>query len=271
MNSPTKSTTRCWVIAPVESAQTELFQNVWDFDHSNGLISIGWTEVGDYRNLSMDALRELVAVTFPGKPPQTVALISNMLWQFYHEIKVGDRIFARRGRMVLAAQGVVREPAFYCVGKNPYLSPPGYSHPNFLGVDWYPIPQNKRFETTVFPMHTVAEISLERSTLLLDESDSNTQDPESEPAFVDPKAFAFVLEKYLEDFIVSNFSLIFRDELRLYVDPEGNAGQQVQTDAGTIDILAIDNKSGDFVVIELKQGAIIRPGSWPASSIHGMG
>lgn len=64
----------------------------------------------------------------------------------------------------------------------------------------------------------------------------------------------FVLEKYLQDFIVSNWDKIdFGKKLKIYEDENGNNGVQFTTDIGYIDILAVDRK-GDFVVIELKKG-----------------
>src|SRR5437870_2487760 len=71
-------------------------------------------------------------------------------------------------------------------------------------------------------------------------------------AIEDPNAF--VLEKYLEDFIVSNFDTIFKGELRIYEDAQGNDGQQYATDIGPIDILAHEPTSNAFIVIELKKG-----------------
>jgi restriction system protein len=64
---------------------------------------------------------------------------------------------------------------------------------------------------------------------------------------------AFVLEKYLEDFIVSNFQTIFKGKLQIYKDAEVD-GQQYVTEVGPIDILAVEPGSGAFVVIELKKG-----------------
>ncbi|MDI6768951.1 MAG: endonuclease NucS [Anaerolineales bacterium] len=75
--------------------------------------------------------------------------------------------------------------------------------------------------------------------------------PKAEPC-QDPNAF--VLEKYLEDFIASNFHAIFKGELEIYEDAEGNDGQQYSTEIGTIDILSIEPRSNSFVVIELKKG-----------------
>ena len=71
-------------------------------------------------------------------------------------------------------------------------------------------------------------------------------------AIEDPNAF--VLEKYLEDFIVSNFDSVFKGTLQIHEDAEAADGQQYPTDIGPIDILAVEPKSNSFVVIELKKG-----------------
>jgi restriction system protein len=64
----------------------------------------------------------------------------------------------------------------------------------------------------------------------------------------------FALEKYLEEFIVSNFDAIFKGKLKIYEDAEGNEAQQFPIDKGWIDILAFEPESNSFVVIELKKG-----------------
>ncbi len=63
----------------------------------------------------------------------------------------------------------------------------------------------------------------------------------------------FAYEKHLEEYIVMNWKNInFGEDLTIYVDEGGSAGQQYTTDVGIIDILAVD-KNGDYVVIELKR------------------
>jgi restriction system protein len=244
--------TRYWVIAPVESKKADLFDKVWNFDTSNNLISIGWSELGDITKMSREQLSHSVATTFPDKPPATKSLITNMLWAFSHEIAPGDLLIARRGRKILAGVGKVIQSCFYAPGKNPFLASPEYSHPYFLKVEWQEQPRDKVFPSLVFQMYTVSELSDVEYRNLIEGSGGHLDTPEPTGAIEDPNAF--VLEKYLEDFIVSNFDTIFKGALLIYEDAAGNDGQQYATDIGPIDILAVEAKSNAFIVIELKKG-----------------
>jgi restriction system protein len=237
---------RYWVIAPVESKPPELFDKVWQFDLANNLISIGWKELGDVSKMNHEELSKIIALTYPDKPPQTKGLYANMIWAFYHEVGPGDFVIARRGLKTLAAVGRVTESAFYSPGKNPF-----HGNPHFLKISWQEKPRDKVFPSVVFQMQTLAELSEEQFRNLLE--GSGAQDTPEVPEGVEDHN-AFVLEKYLEDFIVSNFETIFKGQLKLYEDAEGNDGQQYQTDTGRIDILAVEPKSSSFVVIELKKG-----------------
>ncbi|WJI09504.1 DUF1016 family protein [Methanobacterium sp. CWC-01] len=68
------------------------------------------------------------------------------------------------------------------------------------------------------------------------------------------KSMEFAMEKYLEEFIESNFDKIdFGAKLKLYQDEE-NTGRQYITSVGRIDLLAFDEEKKEFVVIELKKG-----------------
>lgn len=145
---------RYWVMAPVESKPAELFDNVWQLDLVENMISIGWKQLGDVTTMTRDKLAEAVAKAYPDKPSQTKGLYTNMLWAFYHEILPGDYVIARRGRKVLAAIGKVTRPAVFSPGRNPRVG-----HPGFLSVAWQAEPRDKPFPSVVFPMHTLAEFS----------------------------------------------------------------------------------------------------------------
>jgi len=175
-----------------------------------------------------------------------------MLWAFFHDISPGDTVIARRGRKILAAVGTVVQTSVYTPGRNPFLASLDYSQHNFLEVEWHEQPRVKVFPTVVFPMHTLAEFLEDQYHNLL--QGSGIQPVSSEPGETIEDQNAFVLEKYLEDFIVSNFNTIFQGKLEIYEDGTGADGQQYTTDTGPIDILAVEPKSNSFVVIELKKG-----------------
>ena len=72
------------------------------------------------------------------------------------------------------------------------------------------------------------------------------------------KEQTLVLERYLEELIVSNFDKIFEGKLELYSIPEGDVARQYPTDdVGRIDILAMEPGTNSFVVIELKKGRAV--------------
>jgi restriction system protein len=231
---------RYWIIAPVSAESPDLFDKVWQFDLANNFISIGWARLGDVSKMSRQELFEAVASTYPERAQ---GLVTNMIWAFYHEIGPGDFVIARRGLKILVAVGKVTQSAVYSPGKIPHID-----HANILGVSWQEFPRDKAFPSIVFRRQTVIEISDENFHKLVEGA---TPPPQPSEEIEDPQAF--VLEKYLEDFIVGNFHAIFKGDLRIYEDSEGN-GQQYETDVGPIDILAVEPKSKSFVVIELKKG-----------------
>jgi RecB family endonuclease NucS len=104
------------------------------------------------------------------------------------------------------------------------------------------------FDKQVFSMLTIYEITESKYELLL--KGKLPDEPESEII----NKSEFYMEKYLEDFIVSNFKTISPKNLELYQDEEGNDSSQYLTDVGRIDILAKDKKTNTYIVIELKKG-----------------
>ncbi|EHQ26310.1 endonuclease NucS domain-containing protein [Mucilaginibacter paludis] len=65
----------------------------------------------------------------------------------------------------------------------------------------------------------------------------------------------FVLEKYLEDFLVSNWSnTVLGKTYDIYTEDGEKVGQQYPSDTGPIDILAISKDKKELLVVELKKG-----------------
>ncbi|MBY0530675.1 MAG: endonuclease NucS [Xanthobacteraceae bacterium] len=238
---------KTWIIAPVEANPVEVFDRVWRFDLSNNVISIGWNELGNVSSSERENLIETVAKKYPNNSPRSQAHIVNTFWNFYHEIEVGDVVLARRGRKTLVGVGDVTAKAQYTPGRNEAVD-----HANFLEVAWRSSPRDKQFGSIVFPMQTISQTTEEAARRLTEVDKVAVELAIQEDDQIDPQAF--FLEKYLEDFIVDNFQSIFKGTLKVYEESEEFEGQQFTTDVGSIDILAIEKSSGDFVVIELKKG-----------------
>jgi len=77
----------------------------------------------------------------------------------------------------------------------------------------------------------------------------------ADPAIEDPVAFA--MEKHLEAFLVANWDQTELAKTFSVFEEDGEKiGQQYQTDAGTIDILAISKDKKRLLVVELKRGRV---------------
>jgi restriction system protein len=216
------------------------------------VISIGWRDLGDFSRMDEAALRAAIQDTYPEYAPQTATLSFNMLWSFYHAIQPGDIVIARRGRKRIAGVGTVKGSAYHSATKNRDATGTGREYPNHIDLTWHDTPRDKEFPNMVFGMQTLYEIKEQLFTELVQDPGARALEPPEEG--VEDQA-EFALEKYLEDFIVTNFEAIFRGELVLYQDPEENViGQQYGTEAGTIDILAKEPVTNAIVVIELKKG-----------------
>lgn len=237
---------RYWVITPYNSIRPDIWGKAWQYDLANNTIAIGWTELGDVSAYDKPRLRSAVEEKYPNATKASKTMSTKMMWQFYHEIRKDDTVISRRGRKQIAAVGTVTQTAYYNLEKGRERVGEGVDnvYSNFLGVQWHDQPRELGFDSMVFAIHTVYEIQKGKYDELISDQNGDGMDGEIE----------FVLEKYLEDFIVSNFERIFGGELVLFEDDEGNIGQQYSTEVGNIDILAEEPSSNSLVVIELKKG-----------------
>ena len=77
--------------------------------------------------------------------------------------------------------------------------------------------------------------------------------PVGDPPEEDPSVFA--MEKYLEEFLVTNWSQTeLGKEYDIFTENGEDVGRQYQTDTGPMDILAISKDKKKLLVVELKRG-----------------
>lgn len=93
-------TTRYWIYAPGENS------NKWDEFYNQGIMAIGWDEMGD---LSKYSSREEMRERMKDIWDESKAYRNDSLatWQFSTEVKQGDIVFAKKGLHSIVGRGVV--------------------------------------------------------------------------------------------------------------------------------------------------------------------
>ncbi len=122
-----------WLIGAGENA------SFWEDFRENGIAAIGWDHLGDIAKFETkdDILDALVANG--GGPRPTNSRLA--LWQFVHEIKIGDIFVAKKGIEVILAWGEVVGEYHHDTGR------PGFR--NLRKVEWHPFPNQIQLEYTV--------------------------------------------------------------------------------------------------------------------------
>ena len=248
--------TRYWVIAPYDSRNWKVFDHVWNYDLEHGTIAVGWTSLGDIGDIEKDDLWEKVAEWREDYPDivgqNAVSLDTNAIWNFHHKIKPGDKILARKGRMILLAVGTVVGEAYFDLekGKERVGDYGVTPYPRFIDVEWKEL--NIEFGSVMFAMNTLTGFFDE------DYYQNLIQDMQEDEGTSD--IVGFRLEKQLEDFVVTNMDMIFNGEYEVFIDDDGRIGQQYPVygessrPIGYIDILAKRGEDESYLVIELKKG-----------------
>lgn len=197
--------TRYWVIAPYDSRQAEIFDKAWEYDLREGTIAVGWAGLGNISAMTRSELESRFEEVYDGRITRDI----NTLRRFFHEISSGDIIIARRGTKRIIGIGRVIASAFYNVedGKERVAHLTEDYYPNFIKVQWDRT-EEISFDRIVFGFYTMDKIDEEKYLSLIG-------DQPMEEVSEELPEFILRLEKYLEEFIVSNFNSIFRGQLEL--------------------------------------------------------
>ena len=105
-NVPTHDIKRSWLCAVGENGSK------WDECYSEGVVRLGWDPVGV---LSQFATREDIVTRLQevyGRN-ETFTNDSLALWEFVHEMNVGDIVYAKKGRSTIIGKGVIESDYYY--------------------------------------------------------------------------------------------------------------------------------------------------------------
>ncbi len=221
-----------------------------------GFIGVDYEIAQDLSNELPDNFREFNAkfipvylAGHPGKTKIAAGLACGVVWTVAKGLKDGD--------IVLTPDGAGR----YNVGEitGDYFYKPGGVLPHRRPVTWFPntverAAMSEPLRRSTNSTGTCCDITQYATELkALIGGQANPALVASDPTVEDPAVFA--LEKYLEDFLVSNCTrTALGSKYDIYTVDGEQVGQQFQTDTGPVDILAVSKDGSELLVVELKKG-----------------
>ena len=111
-----------WVIGAGEGAR------LWGDFHERGFAAVGWDDLGDLSQYdSKTAIHSALIENGAGQNPSNQ---SRAVWEFVHEMKIGDVLIAKRGRTTILGWGRVTGDYTYETERAEYQ--------NLRTVEWYP-------------------------------------------------------------------------------------------------------------------------------------
>lgn len=186
----------------------------------------------------------------PGKSKVAAGLACGALWTIGKGINIGD--------IVLCPDGA----GSYRVGEvaGGYSYVPGTNLPHRRSVKWFELAiqraaMSEALQNSTGSIGTVSNVTIHGPEI---ETFLKIAPPPiaiiaADPTVEDPVAFA--MEKHLEAFLVANWDQTELAKTFSIFEEDGEMiGQQYQTDAGPIDILAISKDKKRLLVVELKRG-----------------
>lgn len=177
-----EGTPRLWVISPGEGAR------LWDEFHTEGIIAIGWNELGDLRQYqTLGQVSEAIQSHLPrGARPINDA---RACFDFVHTMRPGDHVFAKRGRWEILAYGVVASE---------YRFEPRREYAHVRSVNWKSVGPWRLAANRPLPVKTLTDLTADRD---LSQQLRTLVQAESEPT-LPPVVRRFSIEDALKDLFI---------------------------------------------------------------------
>ena len=221
-----------------------------------GFIGHGWFEKIDLTDQFPDERKKFNEKFVPvylneyeGKTKPAAGLACGATWTICKGINNGDIVLCPDGHGNYKV-GEITEKYSYC---------PNSILPHRRKVNWY---QNviqrsvmsQALQNSTGSIGTVSNITKYSGEIeKLISGDQPAKIISTDESIEDPTAFT--MEKYLEEFLVANWSQTLLGEKYDIFEEDGELiGQQYPTDTGRMDILAISKDKKELLVVELKKG-----------------
>lgn len=177
---------RYWLYSPGEQAK------FWETFYENGIMGIGWDDLGDLSQYGSKADIKAVMKQKYGDD-KSYKNDGHALWQFANEVSVGDIVFAKRGMGAIIGRGVVESDYVFDESRSEFK--------HIHKVNWT---QKGEWEhpgqavmKTLTDITQYTEYVEKLETLVLGESDSPESDDEPEIQYPDYSEADFLNEVYI--------------------------------------------------------------------------
>ena len=170
-----------WLYAPGEGAK------YWDDCSKNGIMTIGWDDLGDLRQYS-DKTDMQFALKENRDSEKSFIMISLATWQFANEMKPGDVVFVKKGRGLIIGRGIVKSDYQYDDSRS--------IHKNIRQVEW--THREERKYPWNAPVKTLTDIT--SYTEYVEQLESLFRDDEIEDEETDESRYiSYSKEKFLSE------------------------------------------------------------------------
>lgn len=103
-----------WIYSPGKNAEK------WEECYQKGILVLGWDYLGDYSKFSTrEEIEEAIKKHEKTEKPYNDTLA---VWEFYDTMKIGDIVFAKKGRNKLIGRGVVKSDYIYDESRESYCN-----------------------------------------------------------------------------------------------------------------------------------------------------
>lgn len=123
---------RIWMYAPGENASE------WENCYNNGIMVLGWSELGDLRQYSSKAEIKEILATDRGGSNMNNALAN---WEFLNKMQIGDIVYAKKGTSTLIGKGIVESEYLFDESREYYKS---YRKVKWLNRDEKEVEKNNK-------------------------------------------------------------------------------------------------------------------------------
>ena len=202
-----------WVFAPGEGA------GMWEDFYTKGIMALGWSEAGDLtRFKTKDEIKDALQANLNPDAPFLHPKL--MLWQFVHDMKPGDIVFAKKGRSEIIGRGVVESDYMYDESAGHY--------PNIRKVKWTHKGSWKAPE--MLAMKTLTDLtnykeSVEKIAALFETEDYQIVDEPPQITYPPYRTEDFLAEVYIDEDTYNNLVELLRHKKNIILQGAPGVGK----------------------------------------------